>query len=161
MDIALVETGNGGDIVVIGKDLATVESIENMAYIACFGGNVGFPYRKVDPKEERMFWWGNDFMENDPSQQITSLLEDKLRTTPLTSSGRVAIEQTMYADLQFMLDFVDKIVVDVRIISDDILGILLTIYMGQETIIKTIKYSKKIDGDFVFDDFNDDFHTSQ
>jgi phage gp46-like protein len=161
IDLALVETGNGGDLVLMGNSLVMVESIENMPYIATFGGNVGYPYANTEQKEERNYWWGNDFAKNDTPIQITSLLEAKLRDTALTSFGRVEIEQTMKADLQFMLEFVDEINVSATIISDDHINISLRILMGEDTIIKTVKYSKKLDGDFAFDDFNDDFYTSQ
>jgi phage gp46-like protein len=161
MDLALVETGNGGDLVLVGNRLETVESVENMPYIACFGGNVGYPFIKKEPKEERLYWWGNFIFENSRSQQITSLLEDKLRKTALNSSGRIEIEQTMKTDLQFMLEFVDEIRVEARVISDDHINIKLTILLGEDAIIKTVTYNRRADGDFAFDDFNDDFYTSE
>ena len=39
-DLALFETGNGGDYNFTGKDLAVVNGTENMPYIAMFGGNI-------------------------------------------------------------------------------------------------------------------------
>lgn len=161
MDLALVETGNGGDIVMNGNVLEMVYGVENMPYLACFGGNVGYPEKEYKEGEQRMSWWGNSlFFTQSKPQQITSLLEDKLRNTTLNSQGRVEIEQTMKEDLRFMLDFVDSIEVTASIVSDNHIRILLKVFLGTDTIVKIVEYKPKSDGDFVFDDFNDDFYVA-
>lgn len=161
MDLALVETGNGGDLVMNGNILEMVYGVENMPYIACFGGNVGHPEKEYKAGEQRFSWWGNSlFFAQSKAQQISSLLEDKLINTALNSSGRIEIEQTMKEDLRFMLDFVDSVEVDATIISDDQLRIVLKVFLATEIIVKVVEYKAKEDVDFVFDDFNDDFYVA-
>jgi hypothetical protein len=158
MDLALVETGNGGDIVFIGNVLEMVYGIENMPYLGCFGGNIGYSTKEYKAGEERLDWWGNSLLfPRSKSQQINSLLENKLINTPLNSKGRVEIEQTMVEDLRFLAPLVSSIQVQATIISDDHLRILLTIKLPNETIIKVVEYRGKEDGDFLFDDINYDF----
>lgn len=159
MDLALIETGNGGDLVMNGNILEMVYGIENIPYIACLGGNVGFPEKEYKEGDQRFSWWGNTlFYPQSKAQQISSLLERKLIDTTLNSQGRIEIEQTIKDDLSFMLDFVDSIEVSATIVSDNRIRILIKIYLGSDVTIKVVEYSAKSDGDFVFDDFNDDFY---
>lgn len=110
-DIKLIETGNGGDIELIGKDLAMLEGFGNMIYLALFGGNPqgrssSAPTGKRIPTEQAFDWWGNNLlMPNDLGQQFNSLTEYTLNTTALNSSGRIQIEQAVLKDLAFMKDF--------------------------------------------------------
>ena len=122
MDVEVINTGNGGDLVLNGNDLAIVESFENMPYLALFGGN-----KESTPTERRIGqqafdWWGNSLFANQPSLQINSLTEVALLSTPLTSNGRLLIEEAIKSDLSFMRDFA-IVSVSTEIISDDVLRI--------------------------------------
>jgi hypothetical protein len=121
-DIKIYETGNGGDINVLGNDLESVYSFENMPYLAMFGGNVEQSTNQVGENDEQRFdYWGNSFLI-DAASQFNSLTERGLITTPITSEGRILIENLVRADLEFMRDFA-VVTVTVRVLSDDKLNI--------------------------------------
>jgi phage gp46-like protein len=126
LDIKIFETGNGGDIMLGGNDIVTVQSFENMPYLAMFGGNIAQSTDSVGADDEQRFdWWGNSFITKREAQ-MNSLTERKLRDTPLTSQGRQLIEQAVVTDLWFMRAF-STVTVSVRIISDDWLNIAIKI----------------------------------
>jgi hypothetical protein len=83
-DLLIYETGAGGDLKLRGNDFATVNGYENAPYMSMFGGNG---------------YWGNYMFPNNP---FNSQTEPVLQNTPLTSAGRVAIEQAMANDLKFL-----------------------------------------------------------
>jgi hypothetical protein len=158
MDLAVIETGNGGDIQIVGNDLGLVFGIENMPYLAMFGGNPGYPTKSKIEDEQSFDFWGNDLIfKNNPSAQFNSLLEKKLQTVALTSAGRIQIEDIIRKDLAF-LSSVAEITVVATIISDDHLNIAISIKQGTRTNIKIINFKKQDDGDFRLSDFNDDFY---
>lgn len=128
MDLELVETGNGGDLVKNGKGLSVISGLQNMIYLALFGGNVeGTTPKKRLASEQDLSWFGNSLlMPNSPETQFNSLTERKLNEVPLTSAGRIEIERTVKKDLEFMKAFAevsvavsipatDKVNIDVRV----------------------------------------------
>jgi len=119
MDLALYETGNGGDIQLKGRDMAIYYGWENMVYLALFGGNPGFPSNGPKLQNEQAFdYWANElFWPNDESRQFNSLTEKRLQEVSLTSAGRILIEQDIISDLKFMASFAE-VSVSVEIISD-------------------------------------------
>lgn len=126
MDIKIYETGNGGDIMIRGNDLESVQSFENMPYLGMFGGNVEQTTDQVGETDEQRFdWWGNSFLFDLPTQ-LNSITERTLINTPITSQGRILIENAIKADLQFMQSFA-IVTVAVTIISDDWLNIAIGI----------------------------------
>lgn len=123
MDIELIETGNGGDTTINGNDLAMVFSFENMPYLAMFGGNKEAVTTQRLPTEQAQDYWANALlMPNDPSIQFNSLTEKALDTIPLTSSGRLLIEEAIKKDLAFMQPFAE-ISVSTQIIATDTITI--------------------------------------
>jgi hypothetical protein len=104
MDLQLRETGNGGDIIKKGKDLSVIYGLQNMIYLALFGGNPqsSTPVKRL-VSEQAFDWWGNSLiLSNDQSLQFNSLTEKKLNLIALNSAGRVEIERTVIKDLEFM-----------------------------------------------------------
>lgn len=128
MDLKLVETGDGGDAVLRGNDLVVINGLQNMPYIALFGGNVEASTPVVRPQNEQSFdWWGNSLlMFNQPSIQFNSLTERLLKNIALTPSGRTAILNAVLEDVNFMREFA-TIDVEVAIVSVDRLEILIKI----------------------------------
>lgn len=127
-DLKLIETGSGGDIFRFGNDFLLIEGLENMPYLAMFGGNPGFvtPQNRV-AAEQSFDWWGNSLLFfNEPQVQFNSETEHTLRTVALNSSGRAIIEQAILRDLAFMRLFAE-ITVEVTIISIDRISILVKI----------------------------------
>lgn len=128
MDLEVIETGNGGDLVKTAKDLKVIQGFQNMPYLAMFGGNPGFSTPDNRPENEQAFdWWGNDlFFRSSPSVQFNSLTEAALMSFALNSSGASKIEQAINDDLDFMREFAN-VDVSVSVISDDklVIGIVL------------------------------------
>ncbi len=127
-DLRVNETGNGGDLELIGKDLSMVFGFENMPYLAIFGGNLeGSTNGPKKENEQAVDWWGNNLlMSNNQDIQFNSLLERKLQNVGLTSASRIEIEQVILRDLQFMNAF-SEVSVATEIIATDNLKISITI----------------------------------
>lgn len=160
-DVAITESGSGGDIVIQGNDLALVYGMENQPYLASFGGNIEADTISnvvVDISED---YWGNALLiPNNPNAQFNSKLERALRVTPLTSSGRTKIINALTQDLQYLQDSLgNNVAINVSIISDNWLQIQLNITLAKGTRVIIINYKKQsADGDFYLFDFNDDFY---
>lgn len=115
MDIKIYETGNGGDLQLNTNDLAIVYGVENMPYLAMFGGSA---------------WWGNDLlMSQGNGWRFQAETEAVLLATPLNSNGRFLIEAAVKRDLQFLIDGIDgtTLTVQTRITDDDKLQMLITL----------------------------------
>jgi len=84
-DVLIYETGQGGDLYLQGNDVALTTGVENVPYLAMFGGDN---------------WWGNQYI----ATPFASKTEAALLSNPLTSAGRIAIEAAMQADLAFLND---------------------------------------------------------
>lgn len=125
MDIEVLETGNGGDILRKGKDLSMVFSFENMPYLALFGGNVEAVTGTRVAGEQAFDYWGNTFLETE-SLQFNSITEKTLMEIPLNSSGRLIVEEAIKTDLRFMEPFAD-VTVSTEIIGVDHLRIAINV----------------------------------
>lgn len=127
MDLEVIETGNGGDLVLKGNDLAFIFGFQNMPYLALFGGNVeaSTPVERI-PSEQAFDWWGNSLLPNKPEVQFNSLTERTLNNVAVNSAGRLEIENAVKKDLEFM-DAFAKVSVDVSIVSTDRVRILVSI----------------------------------
>ncbi len=144
MDLQIIETGNGGDLAKNGNDLSLVFSFENMPYLAMFGGNKEAVTRPRLPTEQAFDWFGNSlFFINDQSIQFNSLTEKALDEIPLTSSGRILIENEIKKDLQFMQAFAeitvktsipatDTLLINIKIQEPDNLQAREFIYIWQQ-----------------------------
>jgi hypothetical protein len=88
-DIELYESGNGGEIRLVGSDVNTVVGITNMPYMSCFGGSD---------------WWGNALLPDDVGQRHTATTEETLRVTPLSSAGLPIIERAIQNDLAYITE---------------------------------------------------------
>jgi len=127
-DLALHETGNGGDIQLKGSDLVTTGAIFNQIYMGIFGGNpaASTTGRELET-EQRVDWFGNGLLFQDqPEIQQNSITERTLREVALNSSGRLQIEEAVKTDLEFLRDFaevsVETAVIDIDKIQITILA---------------------------------------
>lgn len=155
MDLAIIETLNGGDAQLNGNDFALVQGFENTIYLAMFGGNPGFVTGKREDREQAFDWWGNKLLfNNTPNQQMNSHTQYTLQTVALNSFGRKLIENAIKKDLDFLKVY-GKIEVDVEIVSDDRIKVLIKITVQDGTTrISVITFKRQDDGDFYFADFN-------
>lgn len=119
-DLALHETGNGGDIEIRGNDVDTTGSIFNLIYMGLFGGNPAASTTGEELEtEQRQDWWANGLLfQDEPNIQMNSTLEQVLKEVALNSSGRLKIEEAVKSDLKF-LDEIAEISVETEITDID------------------------------------------
>ncbi len=129
-DLEMIETGNGGDLVLLDRDLRVITGLQTMVYLALFGGNPGFVTPTIRPENDNAFdFWGNALIKENREQQYNSLTEKKLEDVALNSAGRIEIEEAVNADLEFLKEVANvSVSVSVVIVSDDVvtIGIVLT-----------------------------------
>lgn len=119
MDVQITEQNNGGDLTIKTNDLSVVTGVENMPYLAMFGGSE---------------WWGNDLLLNDGQDfKFSAETEEILLTIPLNSSGRSIVENAIKRDLAFLLNDVANttLTITTRITSDNRLEILVKFAGGE------------------------------
>lgn len=124
MDLELEENGDGGELIKKANDLSVINGFQNMIYLGMFGGNVkqSTPTLRI-PTEQNFDYWGNSLLDpGDDSVQFNSQTERALNSVPLTSSGRVLIQQAVENDLKFMQEFA-TVVITVSIVATDKLAI--------------------------------------
>lgn len=167
MDIAIVETGNGGELRLSGNDLSVQNGWGNMIYLAMFGGNIEGSTGEFAPTEIRNDFWGNDVLfPNDLSVQLNSETERTLKSVALGSDGRLKIQQAVQRDLRFMQDFAD-VTVEVTLQGVDKVNITIRVRELPKTRGTTPDAFRAFIfiwdstlqqlGDFRIQDFNDDF----
>ncbi len=104
-DLALHETGDGGDIQLQGNDLVTTGSIFNQIYMGLFGGNQVPTTGTELETEQRLDWWANGLLfQDEPEIQMNSNLETTFNEVALNSSGRLQIEEAVISLLAFLRD---------------------------------------------------------
>lgn len=120
MDCQIIESGDGGDVVKNPKDLAIIDGFQNFPYLAQFGGNVAqsTPSKRIATQQALDYWGNNLIWPNDQSQQCNSQTERALNNTPLTSAGRVLIENAIIDDLAILKPFCN-VKVEVSITATD------------------------------------------
>lgn len=157
-DVSVIETLNGGDLQQVGNDLAVVYNIENMIYLGMFGGNVEASTDNNAVQVESFDYWANSLlMFNNPSQQFNSLTERTINSVPLTSNGRVLIENAIKKDLEFFKDLGGVVTVSVEIVATDKIKVSIRVELNSQKQVTIINFRKSLDGDFFILDFNDDF----
>lgn len=157
-DVSVIETLNGGDLQQVGNDLAVVYNIENMIYLGMFGGNIEASTDNNAVQVESFDYWANSLlMFNNPSQQFNSLTERTINSVPLTSSGRVLIENAIKKDLEFFKDLGGIVTVSVEIVATDKIKVSIRVELNSQKQVTIINFRKSLDGDFFILDFNDDF----
>jgi hypothetical protein len=163
MDFALIENGNGGELVKQSNDFAIVEGWTNMIYLALFGGNVEAVTKIKVLGEQNFDWWANNLlMPSDSSVQFNSLTEKALMGVALNSAGRAYLEKVVKQDLAFMADFANiKVVVSIEGVD----RVRIEIQVRQPNVVQNAyrayiyiwDATKQQLGDFSILDFNDDF----
>lgn len=160
MDLALVCSENGFDLQLVGNDLALVFGTENMVALGMFGGNIEESTVNNIVNEQSFDWWGNNLlMPSDQTSQFNSIVEKTLNNTPLTSNGRIEIQNAIISDLAFFTPINGSAVqVTVTIESTDRISVQLQYKQASGIKVTIINFRKQSDGDFYIFDFNDDFY---
>ena len=101
-DLAILNTGDGGDLTLKGNDLGVFFNGEGELFLRMFGGNVQANTKsKRVPGEQDFSYWGNYlFMANDPDIQFNSETERAFQDFESSSQGRATIENAIKKDLQ-------------------------------------------------------------
>jgi len=153
-DLVIKETGDGGDLTMLGNDLAVCNSIETAVYLALFGGNVEADTKlpRVIGEQDKSYWGNALFMGAFPAQQFNSLTERILNTTELGTSAVSIIENAITKDLSFL----NILSLSVSIISTDKINVAMKLIIPEELPkIATFSFVRSKDtGDFDLTDFN-------
>lgn len=139
IDLKLVETGDGGDVVLKGNDLEMIEGFQNMPYLALFGGNVEDSTTGEKVKEQAFDYWGNFLLH--PTQRelwLNSGTERLMLTTAITTSSRIRMEEQVKKDLEFMKPFA-IVESNVFLVSEDRISISISI--SQPTSNELLNFS--------------------
>lgn len=103
VDIAIHESGSGGNLSLTAEDLTTVQGVFNQVYLALFGGNIEENTTiETAAQEQRNDWWGNELVE----LPFNSNYERELLNNSLNSGGVSALEDAAKEDLKY-IDFAD------------------------------------------------------
>lgn len=160
-DLAIGESdNNGGDLKLLGKDLAVVNGMENQVYLALFGGNVEQNTPSIITGAPTFDYWANNLLwPNRQDLQFNSNTERILNTTELSSAGRVTIENAVKSDLAYLVALGATVTVNVTLPGINMVQMnITTIYSNGTGSVTTIQFGKvSSDGDFSVFDFNEDF----
>lgn len=140
-DILIYEAGSGGELSVQNNDIALIEQLYNQVYLAWFGGNIeASTLGNETPDEIRNDWWGNSLLfPNDPGSQFNSQTEKALRDNALNSSGRINIQRSAEADLQYLKSIAD-VTVNVVILSTNKVQLSATLSQPKGAISQTVSF---------------------
>jgi phage gp46-like protein len=132
MDLKLIESNDGGDVVKNATDLEVIFGFQNMIYIALFGGNpeASTPITRLATEQDLSYWGNNLFHPQESGLQFNSSTEKTLLNVTLNSSGRTLIQQAVESDLAFMKEFatvkvvvsvigLDSILIAIRVLQPD------------------------------------------
>jgi hypothetical protein len=97
MDFRIIESGDGGDLVLQNGDIQLISEVYNQPYLSHFGGN------KITSNKDVDFWGNILFLQ--PNEQFNSLFESALKTIELSSSGRIKLESAANSDLTYLDGF--------------------------------------------------------
>ena len=137
VDFSIYESGDGGELLMVNNDISLADSLLQLVYISLFGGNTEASTLGNEIESElRYDWWANSLIfGTQPNKQFNSLTEKTLKTTPLSSSGRLEIQRAIEQDLTFLNQVVD-IKVEVSIKGSHRVEILVSLnkYKGKENV---------------------------
>lgn len=151
-DVAIVESGNGGDMVKVGNDVGVFYNDENEIYLRMFGGNPEGDYKaRREQGVEDLSYWGNFLFGNDPRIWFNSFTERALKNNALSSQGRVNIETAIKKDLEGL-----NVDVTVEITGLNRIKVLLkwTLPNGSDKIKELVWSKNAVTGDFDLNDFD-------
>ena len=100
-DIAIYESGSGGEWNLVSDDLETISGLTNQVYLALFGGNIEQSTSEdLDQLDQRADWWGNSLLNIE--QQFNSSFERLINEIALTGEGLSKLEDAAKDDLKYL-----------------------------------------------------------
>ena len=152
-DLAIVNTGNGGDFTMKGKsDLHVTLNDENEIFLRLFGGNIEQDTKSTrQAGDEDKSFWANNMLFGDSKIQFNSLTERTLRETEVSSAGRQRIENAIKKDLDGL-----TVTVFVSIVGPDKWGVQIDHILdnGAQRQVKFSHSKNSNAGDFDLSDFS-------
>lgn len=105
-DIAMYESGSGGELSLTNEDLTTIQGLTNQVYLALFGGNTEQSTSDdLNELDQRSDWWGNAYLSEE--NQFNSDFERTIREVALTGEGLSRLEDAAKNDLKYLSDYAD------------------------------------------------------
>lgn len=127
-DILMVQTVDGGDLVLQDNDFLLTSSLENQVPLYLFAGNVEQDTKEGDELNlKNNDWWGNSIID---TENFNSTFERTLRDVVLNSQGRASLINAAKTDLQPLYEFAEleidgfipkhnQFILEVKIIEKD------------------------------------------
>ena len=105
-DLAIFESGSGGDLILKNDDLDTINGLTNQVYLALFGGNIEQSTSDdIDKLDQRGDWWGNAFLSTE--YQFNSIFEKTISEVALTGEGLSKLEDAAKSDLSYLEQYAE------------------------------------------------------
>jgi len=100
LNYTIYEDGSGGQKLFRNNDIATTESLNTLAYLLMFSGNVeADTVKENNPANLRLDWWGNDPAKNSDTW-VNSRTERTLAGLALNTAAIFKVEEAVKADLK-------------------------------------------------------------
>lgn len=140
-DIALFESGSGGELLVLNNDISLVETLFQQVYLRLFGGNIEANTTGTEIEgQQRNDWWGNTLLFNNrKDKQFNSNTERVLDNVTLNTSGRIDIKRAVESDLNNLSNIAD-INVNIVILSHNKVEISILLQKPDDTEDKILQF---------------------
>lgn len=140
-DIALYESGSGGELLVLNNDISLVETLYQQVYLRLFGGNVEANTTGTEIEgQQRNDWWGNALLfSNRKDKQFNSNTERVLDNVTLNTAGRIDIKRAVESDLNNLSDIAD-ITVNIVILSHNKVEISVLLQKPEDIEDKILQF---------------------
>lgn len=140
-DIALYESGSGGELLVLNNDISLVETLYQQVYLRLFGGNVEANTTGTEIEgQQRNDWWGNALLfSNRKDKQFNSNTERVLDNVTLNTAGRIDIKRAVESDLNNLSNIAD-IIVNIVILSHNKVEISVLLQKPEDIEDKILQF---------------------
>lgn len=140
-DIALYESGSGGELLVLNNDIALIETLYQQVYLRLFGGNVEANTTGTEIEgQQRNDWWGNALLfSNRKDKQFNSNTERILDNVTLNTAGRIDIKRAVESDLNNLSNIAD-ITVNIVILSHNKVEISVLLQKPEDIEDKILQF---------------------
>ncbi len=132
-DLLLIDTPDGGDLVIETGILQPDRRFDTAVYISLFGGN------KEDSGKVKTnkTWWGNTLEDNE-TNKIVSRFQFIITAMPLTIKNIKAAEAAAKMDLQWIIDqgIADKIEAEGRTAENNFFTLAIKILKDNTTLFE-------------------------
>jgi len=138
-DLLLVDTPDGGDIIITDGLITSDRAIATAVYLSLFGGNQD----DNGKTKNKRTWWGNTLRGVSENQKLVSRFQAIIFGMPMTTKNILDAEEAAKLDLNWMIaeKLCDEITADGRAVSNNRFKLTIqikskgkTIYSGEFSI---------------------------